>query len=49
MTCFLTALTNDKARLIVKEARVSHDRALCATIVQMWEAEGYVVVTRWED
>lgn len=47
MTCFLTALT--KNGVIVKEARVSYDRALCATIVQMWEAEGYTVNTRWEN
>jgi hypothetical protein len=49
MTCFLTALTNDPARLIVKEARVSHDPLMWALIQKTWEAEGYVVLVRYED
>lgn len=49
MTIFLTALTNDKARLIVKEARISHDPLLVTRIIQMWEAEGFIVVQREEN
>jgi hypothetical protein len=42
MTYFLTALSNDRARLIHKEAQTT-----CATTADMieaaWRAEGYIV------
>ena len=48
MTHFITALTNDRARLIAKEARVS-----CAETADMiaaaWETAGFVVVRHSED
>lgn len=48
MTYFLTALTNDRARLIAKEARVScPDTA--DLIATTWEAQGFVVVRREEN
>jgi hypothetical protein len=48
MTYFITALTNDRARLIAKEARVT-----CAETAKLiedrWTAEGFIVVRREEN
>jgi hypothetical protein len=48
MTHFITALTNDRARLIAKEARVS-----CAETADMieaaWKAAGFIVNRVSED
>jgi hypothetical protein len=49
MTDFITALTDDRARLIVKEARVSHDKAMADLIAKTWAEQGYVVVRREEN
>jgi hypothetical protein len=47
MTYFVTALTNDRARLIVKEMRVS-DEMTADVVAGMWAAEGWIVVRRQE-
>jgi hypothetical protein len=47
MTYFVTALTNDRARLIVKEMRVT-DEMTAEVVAGMWAAEGYVIVRRQE-
>lgn len=48
MTIYLSALSNDRARLIHKEARVT-----CAETADMiastWDAAGFLVVRREED
>jgi hypothetical protein len=49
MTDFITALTDDKARLIVKEARVSHDKAMADLIAKAWADQGFIVVRREEN
>lgn len=43
MTYNIYALTNDKARLIVKTARVTHDENMAHIIIEQWESEGYIV------
>jgi hypothetical protein len=47
MTYFVTALTNDRARLIVKEMRVS-DKMTAEVVAGMWAAEGYIIFRREE-
>lgn len=49
MTHFITALTNDRARLIAKEARVSCTETADMIAAAAWEAAGFVVVRRNED
>ena len=49
MTVYLTALTNDRAALIVKRATIENDPACAEAIRDAWEAEGYAVTTRTED
>lgn len=48
MTYFLTALTNDRARLIATEARVT-----CAEtaelIAKTWADQGFIIVRREEN
>lgn len=43
MTYHIYALTNDKARLIVKTAQVTNDENMAHIIIETWEAEGYIV------
>lgn len=47
MTYFLIALTNDQARLIAKEARVTCEET-ADMIAAAWEAAGFIVVRRSE-
>lgn len=47
MTFFITALTNDKARLIVSETRTT-DEGVAVLVINDYEARGYIVVTRQE-
>lgn len=47
MTYYVSALTNNKARLIAKEASVSCE-ATADMIAKAWEAEGFVIVRREE-
>ncbi|MDO5501101.1 MAG: hypothetical protein Q4F67_15615 [Propionibacteriaceae bacterium] len=44
----MTALTNDAAHLIVKEARITNDRESAKLLRDMWERQGYVVFERTE-
>ena len=48
MTIYLTALTNDRARLIAKEARFSNDERMADIVMGAWEAQGFIVVKREE-
>lgn len=50
MTYHITALTNNKARLISNEARISGVKADAArdALVALWTAQGYIVVVREE-
>lgn len=43
MTYFITALTNNKARLIVSETRTT-DKAVAEMVRKHLEAEGHIVV-----
>lgn len=47
MTYFVTALTNDRAKLIVSETRTT-DKAIAEMVASRIEAQGYVVVTSKE-
>jgi hypothetical protein len=47
MTYYVTALTNDKARLIAKEMRVSC-KSTAETVAINWENQGYIVIERKE-
>lgn len=47
MTYFITALTNDKARLIVSETRTT-DETIASFAQSCYEAKGYVVIRREE-
>ncbi|MDO5633190.1 MAG: hypothetical protein Q4G22_15355 [Paracoccus sp. (in: a-proteobacteria)] len=49
MTITLTALTNDRARLIVKTARFENDERMADIVLGHWEAEGFTVLKREED
>lgn len=44
MTIFLTALTNDNAKLIVKQARFCNDERTADIVMGMWESEGFIVI-----
>jgi len=50
MTFYVTALTNDKAKLIVSELRVSgrHAEQTAIEVRKMWVKLGYDVITRTE-
>lgn len=48
MTHYLTALTNDRARLVVKEARIINDRESAKLLRDLWQAQGFAVVERTE-
>jgi len=47
-TIFITALTNDRARLIVKEACISNDREAAKLLRDLWQAQGFAVIERTE-
>lgn len=47
MTYFVTALTNDKARLIVSETQTT-DKAIAEMVAAHLDAQGYIVVRRQE-
>lgn len=47
MTYFVTALTNDAARLIVSETRTT-DKIVAEMVAAHLEAQGYVVVRKQE-
>ena len=49
MTSTITALTNDKARLIVKKAVISSSQSDAEIIAEIWESEGYIVTVHHED
>lgn len=48
MTYYLTALTNNKARLIVSETRTT-DATAAKLLKDHYEAAGYIVIERVED
>jgi hypothetical protein len=47
MTYFITALTNDKARLIVSETQTT-DKTIADMVAAHLEAQGYIIVRREE-
>ena len=47
MTYFVTALTNDKARLIEQELRTSDENA-ADMIATVWGNQGHIIVRRSE-
>jgi len=49
MTITITALTNDRARLIVKRAQFDHCIKTADMVQAAWEAEGYIVLRSEED
>jgi len=48
MTHYLTALTNDRAQVIVKEARITNDREAAKLLRDLWQAQGFPVIERAE-
>ena len=44
MTHYITALTNDKAKLIVKKAEFTNDEASADMIADLWAAQGFFVI-----
>ena len=48
MTHYLTAVTNDRARLVVKEARITNDREAAKLLRDLWQAQGFAVIERAE-
>jgi hypothetical protein len=48
MTYYVTAHTNDKARLIAKELRTTCEET-AQTVAINWENGGYIVVEQCED
>lgn len=49
MTHTVTALTNDRARLIVKQARITDDPETTDLVRRTWREQGYAVVVTQED
>ena len=49
MTSTVTAMTNDNAKLVVKQARITHDRGAAGALADIWECEGYFVSVTHED
>jgi len=47
MTYFITALTNDKARLIVSETQTTCGQ-VAAAVERIYRSQGYIVVGRTE-
>jgi len=47
MAYYVTALTNDRARLIVDEMRCSCE-ATADMVAQLWEDRGHIIVRRSE-
>lgn len=49
MTITITALTNDRAQLIVKKATFHGDERMADIVLGAWEAEGFKVTKREEE
>ena len=49
MTYTVTAMTNDNAELVVKQARITHDLNAAGALADIWECEGYFVSVTHED
>ena len=49
MTITITALTNDRARLIAKQATFLNDERMADIVLGAWEAEGFKVLKRSDD
>lgn len=45
----ITALTNDRAQLIVKKATFEHDERMAEIVMGAWEAEGFKVLKHEEN
>jgi len=43
MTHYVYALTNDKARLLVKKAEITNDADAADVLAEVWESQGYKV------
>lgn len=48
MTITITALTNDRAQLIVKKACFQNDERMADVVLGIWEQEGYKVIKHEE-
>lgn len=44
MTFKITALTNNRARLIAKSATFFNDERMADIVLGAWEAEGFIVI-----
>ena len=44
MTITITALTNDRARLIEKKATFQNDERMADVTLGIWEKEGFIVI-----
>lgn len=49
MTITITALTNDRAKLIVKKACFQNDERMADIVMGAWESEGFYVLKHEED
>lgn len=49
MTITITALTNDRAQLIVKKAVFHNDERMADIVLGAWEAEGFKVLKHEEN
>lgn len=49
MTITITALTNDRAQLIVKKATFQNDERMADIVMGAWEAEGFKILKHEED
>ena len=49
MTYIVTAMTNDDAKLVVKQARITHDSKAAVALWDIWKCEGYSVSVTHED
>lgn len=48
MTYYITAITNNSARLIVKKAEFTNDADSADLIAKLWEQQGYVIIRKEE-
>lgn len=49
MEITITALTNDRAQLIVKKATFQNDERMAGIVMDAWEAEGFKVLKHEEN
>lgn len=49
MTITITALTNDRARLIARQATFMGDEMTADMVADLWEDQGYIVTRSVED